>query len=171
MEQADFGALVDKYEKLVYTICYQFTQNHHTAQDLAQETYLSVYTHLDSCPADNPKAWVARIATNKAKDHLKSAYHRRVQSVADDAMPSEGTLYITAPQPQEVVQSSSTCAEITEKIDALREPYNTVAVLYFLQSYSVGEIAQRLGRPRKTVQTQLFRARGQLKTQLAPALG
>ena len=58
-----------------------------------------------------------------------------------------------------------------DKINQLREPYNTVAVLYFLQQQSVGEIAQRLGRPRKTVQTQLFRARGQLKAQLAPALG
>lgn len=171
MERADFGALMEQYERLVYTICYQFTQNHHTAQDLAQDTFLSVYTHLDSCPADNPKAWVARIATNKAKDHLKSAYNRRVQSMADDTMPSEGALYMSAPQPQEVVQSQSTCSHIADKISQLREPYNTVAVLYFLQNHSVGEIAQRLGRPRKTVQTQLFRARGQLKAQLAPALG
>ena len=171
MDITDFGAMVEKYERLVYTICYQFTQNHHTAQDLAQDTFLSVYTHMDSCPADNPKAWVARIATNKAKDYLKSAYNRRVQSMADDTMPSQGAMYMTAPQPQDVVQSRSTCGHIAEKISQLKEPYNTVAVLYFLQQHSVGEIAQQLNRPRKTVQTQLFRARGQLKTQLAPALG
>ncbi len=171
MESTNFNALVEKYEKLVYTICYQFAQDHHTAQDLAQETFLSVYTHLDSCPSDNPKAWVARIATNKAKDYLKSAYHRRVQSVADDAMPSEGALYLTAAQPHEVVQTNAACREIAGKIEALKEPYNTVAVMYFLQQQSVAEISRRLGRPRKTVQTQLFRARGQLKTQLAPALG
>lgn len=169
MQEADFGTLVAKYEKLVYTICYQFTQNHHTAQDLAQETYLSVYTHIASCPKDNPKAWVARIATNKAKDHLKSAYNRRVQSVANDAMPSQGVMYIAAPQPQDVVQSNTICADITEKIGELKEPYGTVAALYFLHQKSVAEIAQSLKRPKKTVQTQLFRARGKLKSQLALA--
>ena len=39
-----FEQLVEKYQKLVYTVCYQMTKDPHTAEDLAQETFLSAYT-------------------------------------------------------------------------------------------------------------------------------
>ena len=40
---AEFSELVRQYERLVYTICYQFVHDHQTAEDLAQETFLSAY--------------------------------------------------------------------------------------------------------------------------------
>lgn len=164
MNSEDFGGLVTDYEKLVYTICFQFTREHYIAQDLTQETFLSVYTHLDSCPKENPKAWIARVATNKAKDYLKSAYNRRVQMTSDDAMPNEGALFLSACKPEENLETSEGCQVISEEIHNLKEPYHQVAVLHFLQDFSVAEIAQYLGRPKKTVQTQIFRARQQLRS-------
>lgn len=79
-----FEQLVEKYQKLVYTVCYQMTKDPHTAEDLAQETFLSAYTHRDSCTPDTAKPWLCRIATNKAKDFLKSAYNRRVDLTDND---------------------------------------------------------------------------------------
>lgn len=51
MTSDEFSQLVRQYERLVYTICYQFTKDHQLAEDLAQETFLSAYTHRDDCPA------------------------------------------------------------------------------------------------------------------------
>ncbi|MEG1744536.1 MAG: sigma factor, partial [Ruthenibacterium sp.] len=45
MTSQQFNALVQQYEKLVYTICYQFVHDAQLAEDLAQETFLSAYMH------------------------------------------------------------------------------------------------------------------------------
>lgn len=167
MTEQQFGDLVTQYEKLVYTICYQFTHNHHTAQDLAQETFLSAYSHLDSCPMDNIKPWIARIATNKAKDFLKSAYNRRVLSQDDQTLPEDkGALFMKAEQPEDITMEQEEVRSVAAQIYALKEPYHMVAVMYFLEEKSVEEIALLLKRPPKTVHTQLYRAKNQLQNKL-----
>lgn len=169
MQKQDFTQLVEQYERLVYTICYQLSRNHHTAQDLSQETFLSVYTHLDSCPADNPKAWIACIATNKAKDHLKSAYSRRVLCSDEAADKPQGSiLFNTAELPHAAAEEKEGTKVIVDEISGLKQPYHQVASLYYLKEHSVNEIATTLGRPERTVQTQLYRAKLQLRQRLAP---
>lgn len=172
MNERQFNEMIPKYEKLVYTICYQFTQDHHIAEDLTQDTFLSAYTHIDSCPADNPKAWIARIATNKAKDHLKSAYNRRVNTEGEGLPEDRGALFMQEERPDELVQGREIWQGVTAEIDALKAPYNEVADLYFLKERSVEEIARQLGRPKRTIQTQLYRAKLQLRAKLEtnPAL-
>ncbi len=160
MTNQQFGELVTQYEKLVYTICYQFTKNHHTAQDLSQETFISAYSHLDSCQEDSIKPWLARIATNKAKDYLKSAYNRRIQTEGENGLPENATpLFMEDSRPEDITIEKETLEKISDDIRALKEPYVTVAVLYFLEEKSVDEIAGHLKRPPKTVHTQLYRAK------------
>ena len=55
---------------------------------------------------------------------------------------------------------------IRDKIYSLKEPYLQVSVLYFIHERSVEEIALALGRPKKTVQTQIYRARNTLRQQI-----
>lgn len=123
--------------------------------------------HRSACPDGAQKAWLCRIAANKAKDHLKSAWARRTQ-LTDFA--AEGTA-CTAPA---CMESLAAQAELRiasraaqEKIRALPEPYQTVSVLYFLQGCPVDDIARALGRMPKTVHTQLYRAKLRLRAQLA----
>ncbi|MDL2324823.1 sigma-70 family RNA polymerase sigma factor [Ruminococcaceae bacterium OttesenSCG-928-A16] len=167
MTDQQFGDLITQYEKLVYTICYQFTRNHHTAQDLAQEAFLSAYSHLDSCPEGNEKPWLARIATNKAKDFLKSAYNRKIYATADDTLPEDkGALFMAATQPEDITIEKDTVEQIAQDIRNLKEPYQQVAILYFLEEKTVDEIATQLERPPKTVHTQLYRAKHKLQQTL-----
>lgn len=165
MTTEQFGLLVQQYERLVYTICYQFVQDHALAQDLAQETFLAAYTHRDDCPPGSYKPWLARIAANKAKDHLKSAYHRRVAATEDDAMPESGEAF-TAPRPDDIAIDKDEAGTIRAMILALKEPYLMVSKLYFLEELPIDAIAKRLDRPPKTVHTQLYRARQMLQKQL-----
>lgn len=160
MTDSSFEDLIEKYERLVYSICYQFTANHHTAEDLAQETFLSVYRHKDTIPEDNPKAWVARIATNKSKDFLKSAYNRRVAAADDENMPQDkGTLFGREEQPEALLLAKDEAQQLESEIRALKEPYHMVAILFFIEERSVDEISKSLSRPAKTVHTQLYRAK------------
>ena len=51
-------------------------------------------------------------------------------------------------------------------IRTLREPYGSVATMYLLEQKPVPVIAQALGRPEKTVQNQIFRAKVILRQQI-----
>lgn len=159
MKAQDFENIVRQYEKLIFTVCYQLVRDYHEAQNLTQETFLSAYRHIDDYQGENYKPWLIRIASNKAKDHLKSAYFRRVD-VTDEM---EGKITGKGASAEELALSSETVRLVSERILALEEPYQKVAVLYFLKGLTPEEIAARLGRPRKTVQTQIYRARQKLQ--------
>lgn len=168
MNDLNITQMMEQYERLVYTICYQFTRDHHIAQDLAQDTFVSAFTHLESCPAENPKAWLSRIATNKCKDHLKSAYHRKMSLPGEEnGVLEHNALFLTEERPEEIAASNDTLARIADDMQGLADPYRDVAQLYFLEERSVEEIATLLNRPKKTVQTQIYRAKRLLRTSLS----
>lgn len=170
MTNAQFSTLVQQYQRLVYTVCYQLVQDHQLAEDLTQDTFVSAFSHMDDCPPENYKPWLARIATNKARDHLKSAWNRRVSAPGDEAMPQ------SAPggnwnNPEDLTVSETEAQAIRQMVQDLKEPYLQVSVLYFLQEHSVDEIAKRLHRPPKTVHTQLYRAKKMLQQKIRERSG
>lgn len=87
MTKEHFSDLVVRYERLVYTICFQLVRDPAAAEDLTQETFLSAYLHRDAIPPGYERQWLGRIAANKAKDHLQSAWSRRTVLPGDEEMP------------------------------------------------------------------------------------
>lgn len=166
MTNESFSDLVGQYEKLVFTVCFQMVRDEQEAQNLSQETFLSAYRNIDRCPPENYKPWLCRIAANKAKDYLKSAYARRVSAPGDevlDALPARAG-------PEELLLAAEGESRIRERILALPEPYHKVSALYFLEETPVEDIARLLKRPKKTVQTQLYRAKQILRGELGREL-
>lgn len=169
MTQLEFSQFMHQYEKLVFTICYQLIKDYHEAQNLTQETFLSAYTHIDSCDAEHYKPWLARIATNKAKDYLKSAYVRKVRLEEEDesgtSVMERGEQVAGAPQVGiiEETETKEAVEAIKAHVLALKEPYLQVSVMFFLESQDVESISKVLNRPKKTVQTQIYRAKQMLK--------
>ena len=162
MKEKDFEAFVRQYEKLVFTVCFQLVKDYGEAQNLTQDTFLSAYRHIDTYQGDSYKPWLIRIASNKAKDFLRSAYHRKVDTTDDlEALPMQSEKSAE----QETVSRDS-AAQIERLIREMEEPYHKVSVLYFLEEKSVEEIAAILERPPKTVETQLYRARKKLRALL-----
>ena len=167
MTNAQFAGLVEQYQRLVYTVCYQLVQDHQLAEDLTQDTFVSAFTHMDSCPPEHYKPWLARIATNKARDHLKSAWARRVSAPGDDGMPQSPPPGAAAPPgPEDLTVTEDEAAAIRQMVRELKEPYLQVSVMYFLEERSVEEISRALRRPPKTVHTQLFRAKKMLQQKI-----
>ncbi len=163
MTNENFSAVVVRYEKLVFTVCYQLVRDYHEAQNLTQETFISAYNHIDHCDENNLKPWLARIATNKAKDYLKSAYYRHTalsdEPVGEDVVSLERS-------PDDITLASEQEQLIKDMIYNLKEPYLKVSVMFFIEEKSPDEIALALGRPKKTVQTQLYRAKLSLQNML-----
>ena len=106
MTTLEFSALVQKYQGLVYTVCHQLVPDEGDAQDLAQETFLAAWRAMDRCPPGYEKQWLARIASNKAKDHLRSACVRRVNTHGDEVLslecaPPGSCILYTSPRQRE----------------------------------------------------------------------
>ena len=158
MTKEQFSGLVFQYERLVYTICFQLVRDAAAAEDLTQETFLSAYLHRDGIPEGYERQWLGRIAANKAKDHLQSAWNRRT------VLPGEEELARgLAPPAEEVALRRNRAEEARRAIEDLKEPYRQVCRLCLLEERSPEEAALALGRPVKTVYTQLTRGKRLLR--------
>ncbi len=156
--------MVQKYQALVYTVCHQLVPDVQEAQDLTQETFLAAWRAIDRCPPGFEKQWLARIASNKAKDHLRSAWMRKVNTPGDDVLALEG-----APpgfDPEQQVLEALGEQELTEMILALREPYKTPCRLVLLEQCTAAQAAKLCGRPEKTVESQVYRGKKLLAQQI-----
>jgi len=160
MTKEQFSHLVSQYERLVYTICFQLVRDASTAEDLTQDTFLSAYLHRDAIPQGYERQWLGRIAANKAKDHLQSVLS------GDESMPPG-----LAPPAEEIALQKTGAAAIAAEIEALREPYRLVCRLCLLEEKSPEETALALGRPVKTVHTQLSRGKRLLRERLERSEG
>ena len=151
--------LIDRYQDLVFSVCYRMVNNYFEAQDLAQETFLSAYLALDRFDGAHEKAWLCRIAANKCTDYLR---RQRMQLVPDGeeamlALPDE------APDPERQVLEDEVQEELKTACETLKEPYRAAALSYFVEEMSFGEIAEQTEQNVKTVQTRIYRAKAQLK--------
>lgn len=142
--------MVQKYQALVYTVCHQLVPDVQEAQDLTQETFLAAWRVIDRCPPGFEKQWLARIAANKAKDYLRSAWVRKMNTPSDEVLALEALGE----------------EELTGMILNLREPYCTPCRLVLLEQHTMAEAARLCGRPPKTVEAQVYRAKKMLAQQI-----
>src|SRR5690606_30048645 len=145
------------------------------SEDLAQETFVKVFNHLDSY---NPKykfsSWIFKIASNLAIDHLRrkeldtvSLDGSRHARTADEAEPSRITLAPTDENPEELLEARELGEEIEAAIGELRVEYRTAILLRHVEGRPYEEIAEIMDVPLGTVKTYIHRARGELREMLA----
>ena len=156
-----FSGLVEQYERLVYTVCFQLVRDAAAAEDLTQESFLSAYLHRDAIPAGYERQWLCRVASNKAKDYLQSAYQRHTLLPGEDGIPPG-----QAPPAEETALRRAAAEELRDLILHMREPYQPVCRLCLLEERTPEEAALALGRPVKTVHTQLLRGKKLLRQAL-----
>lgn len=148
-----------KYQNLIYSICYRLTGDYFDAEDLTQDTFLSAYRHQQEFDGQNEKAWLCRIATNKCIDYLKRAGRRSI--------PTEELFFSALPDSRSSPEGETLETEIQnhlyESCCKLSSPYREVALDYYYYELDINEIAQKTGKNKKTLQTQIYRAKGMLK--------
>lgn len=135
------------------------TGDYFAAEDLAQETFLSAYEKYSSFDGRHEKAWICRIATNKCLDYLKAVGRRSVPTEDEWFSWQEDT----AESPEESCLAREVRDELYRACKELKPPYDEIALDYYYYEMDVGEIAEKRERNVKTVQTQIYRARGMLR--------
>ena len=150
---------MEVYKKLVFQVCYSFVHNYLDAEDLTQETFLAAYRRLETFDGTNFKAWVLTIAANKCKNFLADP-RRRIQVVSDEVL---SEIAETDPDPEEQLLRKENRSQMEQLCAQLKEPYRTVATLYFCKGIRLSAYAAESGIPLRTLETQLYRAKKQLR--------
>lgn len=170
-----FAQLVAKYEQRVYNLARKMMRDQQDAEDVLQETFISVFRHLDEFQGDAAFAtWLYRIATNASLMKLRGrktpplSLDEPVESDAyagDGAMPREIVDWNFTPE--EALLSTEVREQMDAAVAALPESMRAVFVLRDIEGLSVQETAEVLGISVPNVKTRLHRARLMLRENLS----
>lgn len=160
MSNEEFSQVVQEYSDTVYRVCLNICQNRSDAEDLTQNVFLKLYRRSEEFRnREHLKSWLIRVAINEGKSYITSPWHKRAICSLDDSTLDDA----------DVRFSSKEQSDLFLALMALSPKYRIVVHLYYYENYTVREIAGMLGLKNTTVQTQLMRARKQLKTLLSEA--
>ena len=170
-----YRELLDRYQRPVFSLVYRMVRDREQAEDLAQETFIKVFNHLDSY---NPKykfsSWIFKIASNLAIDTLRkkeldtvSLDGSRHASTAEEVDATRITVQSRDENPEELLVARQLGQEIEQAIAGLRPEYRTAILLRHVEGRPYEEIAEIMDIPLGTVKTYIHRARGELRESLA----
>ena len=144
--------LVEKYNKLVYKICYDMLGSSLDAQDTTQEVYLSLYINFErygNLSENDIKNIICKIALNKCKDILKSKARKLQNLTSDDQIALEN--YESDNDIEEEIYLKDRTNYLSKIINELKEPYNDVLRKYYLEELSLEEIAKLRNTSKATI--------------------
>ena len=169
-DERAFRSLLDKYERPVFSICMRMVRNRDEATDLAQESFIKVFTMLERYnPTYAFSSWLFKITSNLCIDYLRK---RRIETYPmDDPIDGEkGEIqrqYESGePDPDTVFDRKEKMSRLNEAIEALPDHYRVMLILRHQENLSYEEIASTLEIPLGTVKARIHRAREMLKTNL-----
>ena len=176
MTEQEFQTAMDELGDSVFRLAYSWLKNRADAEDVMQETLLKLYTqdpfdtpeherfwvvlklYLEPKPfesREHRQRWVFRVASNECRKLLRTPWKRRTGPLEDA---DEAAVF---DQPAQ--------SELFQEVMSLPPNYRAAVYLHYYEGYSVKEIAVLMHALPSTVQTWLFRARGQLKLKLKEA--
>jgi RNA polymerase sigma factor (sigma-70 family) len=133
----------------------RMVNNHSTAEDLLQETYLRVTRALSERAIDHLEPFVFQTARNLALDHLRA---RRIQSrtMVDD-VPPEVVESIAAPasSAEDAAHAEQLLERLNVSLSELSARQQKIFILSRLHGHSYLEISEQLGVSLSTVQKEL----------------
>jgi RNA polymerase sigma-70 factor, ECF subfamily len=168
-----FAELIDRYSGRLFNLAYRFTGDRGEAEDVAQETFLRVYSALPRSRLELAfRPWLFRIAVNLCRD---LARRKRPTPFTDlprgqdapagedgmEALPDPG------PSPADQVETQATEAALRRAVMELPPAQRLIVTLRYNEALSYEEIGRLLDMPPATVGTSLLRARRRLRAVLS----
>ncbi len=173
--EAAYRELLGRYQRPVFSLVYRMVRNREQAEDLAQETFVRVFNHIDRYdPKYKLSSWIFKIANNLAIDTLRKKQPATVSldgsqnaSTPDEIEATRITAESRDDNPEEFLEHKELGEQIEQAIGDLRAEYRTAVLLRHVEGRPYDEIAEIMGLPLGTVKTYIHRARHELRGTLA----
>ncbi len=170
-----YRELLGRYQRPVFSLIYRMLRDREQAEDLAQETFVRVFNHIDRYdPKYKFSSWIFKIATNLTIDHIRkkevatvSIDGSRYAVTADEIEASTITVASGDENPEELLEAKELGESIEQAIGGLRAEYRTAILLRHVEGREYQEIADIMSLPLGTVKTFIHRARKELQGKLA----
>ena len=162
--------LIARYERPVFSLVFRMVRDRELAEDLTQDTFVKVLSHLDRYNAEFKfSSWLFKIANNVAIDHLR---RRQLDTVSIDGSPHAMTADAVEASRFDIADGTENALDemearelgsaIERAIATLRPEYRSCIMLRHVEGRSYEEIATTLDLPLGTVKTYIHRARHEL---------
>ena len=148
--------VMEQYKDRLFAAAFSICRNAADADDVVQDTLLRYHTTDKQFESEEHiRAWLLRVAVNKAKN-INMSFFRRACVPLEDYME---TLTFENPETKELFR----------EVMKLPEKYRIVIHLYYYEDYSVREIAEILHIGESNVKVRLSRGRKMLADTLGEA--
>ncbi len=164
--------LMDRHAGVLHGFLSRFIGDEDAAHDLAQETFVRVYQNRTLFKTGTRfSPWLFTIGGNLARNHLR-ARSRRPEVPLDASGEGEDRGLIDQlragdPGPDERLLEAERNSEVRRAVAALPDDLREAVVLCELEDRALAEAAGLLSTTVKAVESRLYRARKQLREQLA----
>lgn len=165
-----FETLVGRYERKIFRLTQNITQNREDAEDAMQEAFLKAFEHLQAFEGNSRfYTWLVRIAVNQALMKLRKRRPNVVSldeevNTGEDMVPREVEDW--GPSPADRYAQTELSEILTKVIGELDPPFRIVFQLRDIEELSTEETAEALGLSVPAVKSRLLRARLKLRQTL-----
>ncbi|MGH9573770.1 MAG: sigma-70 family RNA polymerase sigma factor [Candidatus Acidiferrales bacterium] len=165
-----FETLVGRYERKIFRLTQNITQNREDAEDAMQEAFLKAYEHLDNFEGNSRfYTWLVRIAVNQALMKLRKRRPNQISldediETGEDSMPREVEDW--GPSPEQRYEQTEMSGILSQVIGELDPSFRVVFQLRDIEELSTEETAEALGLSVPAVKSRLLRARLKLRQKL-----
>jgi RNA polymerase sigma-70 factor, ECF subfamily len=161
-ESEAFRALFERYKDKVFSIAFRFSGNQATAMDIAQDTFLKLFSTIRDFRGDASfDTWIYRMVVNSCLDHRRRSW--RLLPLAQD---HSATLRQPGDCLSELLRSEMS-GRVRAAVDRLTPDLRIAIVLRYTEGLSYQEIAEVLGCSTGTVASRLNRAHKMLERRLS----
>ena len=162
-DPAAFEALIRMHQRMIHLLTFRMTGSVEDAEDLAQETFIRAYRHLDSYQGTAKfSSWLYRIAVNACLNWRQREMRREQVHAnwaeSNDALRSE---------PESVAAEDAPDREVQAALMKLPAKQRAAIVLTVYDGHNHAEAAKILGCSETTVSWRVFAARRKLKRLLS----
>jgi RNA polymerase sigma factor (sigma-70 family) len=162
-DQERYAVLVDRYKSFAFTIAYKVLQSRPEAEEAAQDAFIKAFHYLKGFNREARfSTWLYRIVFNTAIGYKRKNRYS-FQSIEDSSLEyHEGA--------GDALERRDKQRFITKAIDKLNEEDRYAIQLYYLQEFSLEEVAATMGKSMNTIKVRVHRARQRLAAELKSIL-
>jgi RNA polymerase sigma-70 factor (ECF subfamily) len=166
-----FAELVKRYERKIYRLAKNITQNDEDAEDVLQDAFLKAYEHLGGFQGQSKfYTWIVRIAVNEALMKLRKRKGDRFVSLDEPIDTGEEEVKrevaVWEGNPEQQYSQEELQRILNEAVEELKPDFRTVFTLRDIEELSTEETAEALGISIPAVKSRLLRARLALREKL-----
>jgi RNA polymerase sigma-70 factor, ECF subfamily len=162
-----FRALFDRHKDTVYSIALRYSGDTAIAQDIAQDTFLKLFSAVGSFRGDsNFESWLYRMVVNSCFDQKRKS--RRLIPLLDEVLSVLRTPDVNA---LDEVLRSEMSTHVRSVVEGLVPDQRIVVILRYTEGLSYDEIGAIMGCPSGTIASRLNRAHKVLERRLSRVAG